>query len=566
MTDQPAAPDPVEAGDADDGGVVGAIRGANPFVGLTLGQVVSASGRWAAALSRHPMIVAAESLTWASEEARVAAGISTVEPDAKDKRFADPAWQHPMWHRLAQSYLATRASLLSSVDELGLDAKSADRARFAISQLTEASAPTNALLGNPAALKRAASTRGRSLVDGGRHFLNDLRHNGGMPSQVDTRPFRVGETVATTPGAAIHRTPVFELLQYKPTTVKTVTIPTVVVPPQINRFYFLDLAPGRSFVEYSVSRGIPTFMVSWRNPQPEQREWGIDEYAAACLEAMEVAANIAGTDTVNVAGFCSGGMIASAVLSHLAATGRTLVNSATLAVTMVDSEVTSTLNMFASERTVRTATGRSRRKGVLDGRSLGRVFAWVRPNDLVWNYWVSNYLLGQSPPAFDVLAWNNDPTNLPAALHAEFLRLWVDNALLKPGAAEVLGTPVDLSQIKNDVYVVGALTDHLVPWQSAYAATQVLGGDVRFVLSNSGHIQALVNPPGNPRASYSHGDELPADPAAWLKAATKFTGTWWEDWADWTLQRSGETRPRRRSLGNRRHPIVEIAPGRYVRE
>jgi len=308
---------------------------------------------------------------------------------------------------------------------------------------------------------------------------------------------------------------------------------------------------------------------------------------------MEVAAEVTGSDTVNVTGFCAGGMTESAVLSHLAATGRHLVNAATpggdrsasrqrrhpwrrpvgisstpppLAVTLIDTEVTSTLNMFASERTLRTAINQSRRKGVLDGRSLGRVFAWVRPNDLVWNYWVANYLLGQSPPAFDVLAWNNDATNLPATLHAEFMHMWIDNALINPGTVTVLGTPVDLLGVKCDVYVVGALTDHLVPGQSAYAATQAFGGDVRFVLSNSGHIQALINPPGNPKASYLHADDNPVDPAAWVAGASRVQGSWWEDWVAWTLERSGAQTTPRPALGSRRHKVVEIAPGRYVRE
>ena len=550
----------------DDIAAAAAIQGANPFLGLTPGQVVSAAGRWAGALGRRPTVLVAEVLKWGSEEARVLAGVSTMQPDAKDKRFADPAWNNPLWRRLSQSYLATRASLLGSVDHLGLDPKSAERARFALSQLTEATAPTNSLLGNPAALKRAATTRGRSLVDGTRHFLHDARHNGGMPSQVDTRPFRVGETVATTEGAVVYRTPMFELLQFAPTTAKVATIPTVIVPPQINRYYFLDLAPKRSFIEYSVGRGIPTFIISWRNPGPDQRDWGMDHYAASCVEAMRVAADVAGVEQVNVVGFCAGGMTEAAVLSHLAVTDDDLVNAATLAVTLIDTEVTSTLNMFASQRTLRTAIARSRRKGMLDGRSLGKVFAWVRPNDLVWNYWVSNYLLGQNPPAFDVLAWNNDATNLPAALHAEFMHMWMDNALIHPGTLTVLGTPVDLGRVKNDLYVVGALTDHLVPWQSCYAATRVFGGDVRFVLSNSGHIQALVNPPGNPKASYYPVEGAPPDPEQWLKGATKMTGSWWEDWAAWTLDRSGPSRPRRRGLGNRRHPVLAAAPGRYVRE
>jgi polyhydroxyalkanoate synthase len=550
----------------DDEAAAVPIQGANPFVGLTPGQVLSAAGRWAGALGRQPGVLASEVLRWGSEEARVVAGVSTLTPDAKDRRFSDPAWSHPVWRRVAQSYLATRASVLGTVDQLGLDQKSADRARFALSQLTEASAPTNVLIGNPAALKRAVGTRGRSLVDGGRHFAHDVRRNGGMPSQVDTRPFRVGETIATTPGAVIHRSPMFELIQYTPTTRRVGARPTVVIPPQINRYYFLDMAPGRSFVEYAVGQGLTMFVMSWRNPGPEQRDWGIDDYASACVEAMETAKAVTGADRVNVTGFCSGGMTLAAVLSHLAVTGRDLVNAATLAVTLIDTEVTSTLNMFASERTVRTAISRSQRKGILDGRSLGRVFAWVRPNDLIWNYWVSNYLLGQNPPAFDVLAWNNDATNLPATLHAEFMHMWIDNSLMAPGTFKVLDTPVDLGQVKNELYVVGALTDHLVPWQSAYAATRTFGGDVRFVLSNSGHIQALINPPGNPKASYSHGGGAPEDPAAWLAGATKVKGSWWEDWAAWTLERSGGDTAAPRRPGDRTHPVLETAPGRYVRE
>jgi polyhydroxyalkanoate synthase len=552
--------------EADEVPAANAIQGANPFVGLTLVQVGSAVGRWAGALGRRPNVLVSELVKWGGEEARVLAGVSSIRPDAKDKRFIDGAWDHFVWRRVSQTYLSTRASLLGSVDHLGLDQKSADRARFALSQLTEATAPTNALIGNPAALKRAASTRGRSLVDGGRHFLYDVRHNGAMPSQVDTRPFRVGETIAVTKGAVIHRTPMYELIQYSPMTAKVGSRPTVILPPQINRYYFLDMAPKRSFVEYSVSRGITTFMVSWRNPGPEQRDWSLDDYAAASIEAMRVAADITSSESVNVTAFCSGGMVLATVLAHLAARDDDLVNAATLAVTLIDTEVTSTLNMFASEKTLQTAIGKSQKKGMLDGRSLSRVFAWVRPNDLVWNYWVSNYLLGLNPPAFDVLAWNSDPTNLPAALHAEFMRMWVSNALMKPDAIKVLGTPVDLHRVKTDMFVVGALTDHLVPWQSAYAATQAFGGDVHFVLSNSGHIQALVNPPGNPKASYYTAEMAPPDASRWLEGANKVSGSWWEGWADWTIARSGELRPRPRAVGNRNHRVVEIAPGRYVRE
>jgi len=550
----------------DEPAAVAAIQGANPFVGMTVAQIAAAAARWGLAFGQHPTVLVSEVLKWSSEELKVIAGVSATVADAGDKRFVDAAWQGPVWSRILQSYLITRSALLDSVDNLGLDAKSANRARFALTQLTEAAAPTNSLFGNPAALKHALRTRGRSLVDGGRHLLYDVRHNGGLPSQVDTRPFRVGESVAATKGAVVYRTPMFELIQYTPRTREVYALPTVVVPPQVNRYYFLDLAPQRSFVEYAVSRGIQTYLISWRNPGPDERDWGMDDYASAAIEAMRVTTRISGADQVNAAGFCAGGMTLSAVLSHLAATNDQLINAATLGVTMLDTDADSTLNMFVSERTVQTAISRSRRKGVLDGKSLARVFAWVRPNDLIWNYWVANYLLGQNPPAFDVLAWNKDATNLPATLHAEFLHMWIDNALMKPGTAEVLGTKVDLGLVKTDLYVVGARTDHLVPWQSAYAATRAFGADVRFVLSNSGHIQALINPPGNPKASFLTAEQTPADPDTWFAAAEKSAGSWWVDWADWTIARSGPPRLRPRTVGDRQHPILEIAPGRYVRE
>jgi poly[(R)-3-hydroxyalkanoate] polymerase subunit PhaC len=550
----------------DDLAAALAMQGANPLAGLTPGQVASATLRWYLAYGRRPTLLASESLKWGSEVARVVAGVSKVAPEPKDWRFADPAWEHILWRRLAQSYLVTSRSLLGSVDGLDLDEKSALRARFALGLLVDACAPTNSLAGNPEALKKAAKTRGRSLYDGGRHWLHDVRKNRGMPSQVDSRPFVVGETVAVTKGSVVHRSEMFELIQYAPSTPKVHKLPTVVLPPQINRYYFLDLAPGRSFVEHTVNSGVQTFMVSWRNPGPEQRDWSLDDYGNACLEAMQVAADICGTEQVNTIGFCSGGMTLTGVLSHLAATEGELVNAATLGVTLLDTEVSSSLNMFASKRTVSAAIARSRRKGVLDGKTLATVFAWLRPNDLVWKYWVSNYLLGNNPPAFDVLAWNADSTNLPATLHAEFLHMWSDNVFMVPGSFDMLGTPIDLTRIKHDVYVVGALNDHLVPWQAAYAAARVMGGDVRFVLSNSGHIQALVNPPGNARASFLTNPERPDDVEDWYRSAEKNPGSWWEDWITWTTERSGDVKPRPRRLGNRAHPVLEAAPGRYVHE
>ena len=544
---------------------VSSIQGANPFVGLNARQLGSAFSRWGGRLLREPSVIASKSLSVAAEDVRILVGASDLAPDPKDKRFADPAWSGPVWRRLAQAYLARREALLGTVDDLDLDEKSRDRARFVLMQVTEAAAPTNNLLTNPTALRVMVDTRGRSLVRGAKNLAWDARHNGGLPSQVDTRPFEVGRTLALTPGGVVKRSELYELLQYEPSTKRVQRRPLVIIPPQVNKFYFLDLAPGRSFIEHAVSQGLQVFTMSWRNPGPDQREWSLDDYVAACLEAIETACAITGSEDANVIGFCAGGITQSLLLGHLAATGRPLVHASTLAVTTIDTTAKSVMNMFVSERSMAASIDKSRRKGVLEGRQLNRVFAWVRPNDLVWNYWVSNYLLGQSPPAFDILAWNGDSTNLPAALHAEFVRLMVDNALVHPGTVEVLGSPVDLSQVKTDLYVVGAATDHIVPWQTTYVATQVYGGDSRFVLSNSGHIQALINPPDNPKASYSCSDDHPPDPEIWLKGATKQTGSWWSDWAAWMIERSGEERVAPRRLGDADHPVLCAAPGTYVR-
>jgi polyhydroxyalkanoate synthase len=563
MTDAATAPGPPTA-DGHEPPATSAINGANPFVGLNRQQVVAAAGRWGVHLLRDPLVMASLTAGMTAEQLRVLIGVSKVAPDAKDRRFTDSAWENPLWRRLAQSYLGTRNAVLGTVDDLNLDEKSADRARFALMQITEALAPTNVLPGNPAAMKRAVHTKGWSLVRGARNMVSDWRHNGGMPSQVDTRPFSVGGNVAVTPGAVVYRTPVFELIQYQPATDKVRERPVLIVPPQINKFYFLDLAPGRSFIQHGVIQGLQMFVISWRNPAAAQRDWSLDTYVNACLEAAEVASEIAGTPDLHMVGFCAGGITQSLLLGHLAATGRDLVASSTLAVTTIDTEAKSTMNMFATRRSMQTAIAQSRRKGVLSGRELARVFAWVRPNDLVWNYWVSNYLMGEDPPAFDVLAWNSDSTNLPAALHAEFIHLFMDNALLQPAKLSVLGTPVDLSKVTTDLYIVGAMTDHLVPWQAAYVATQAYGGSSRYVLSNSGHIQALVNPPGNPKASFLTSDETPPDVDVWLKSATRHIGSWWTDWARWTAERAGAERDSPTRLGNDLHRPLAPAPGTYV--
>jgi polyhydroxyalkanoate synthase len=499
------------------------------------------------------------------ETARVLAGRSELAPPERDWRFADATWsENPGYRRLMQLYLAWAESLDGLVDDAHLDWRDAFRARFCVEILTSALAPTNTLVGNPAAIKRAAETGGLSLARGVRNALKDLKNNRGMPSSVDNSGFEVGVNLAATPGAVVHRDEVFELLQYSPTTSEVHRRPVLMVPPQIGKYYFMDLAPRRSFVEHAVAQGLTFFAISWRNPGPEQRDWNLDTYAAAVLRAIEVVREVAGNDDVNLLALCAGGILSSMVLNHLAAQGDESVHSASFAVTLLDFSVPAPIGMFRMAPLVSLARERSSRSGVLDGATLGAIFSWLRPNDLVWNYWVNNYLLGKDPPRFDVLVWNGDSTNLPGELHREFLNLFQDNILVQPGGLEVLDTPVDLRRVTVETYVTGATTDHITPWKGCYRTTQLMSGPSTFVLSNAGHIASLINPPGNPKAHYFAGPEPVGDADAWLAAAERRPGTWWEHWTDWIGKRSSETRRAPSRLGSRRHRPRDPAPGTYV--
>jgi polyhydroxyalkanoate synthase len=549
-----------------DGNEIPPILGANPFVGLTRRQIAAALARFSQRVFVEPGVVAAHVLDTSRQMVEVAIGRSEVAPDHGDKRFNEQVWtNNRLFRRVKQGYLVQRNSMLKLVDDVDLDHKSRERARFALSLFTEAAAPTNTLLGNPTALAKAVQTRGQSLASGLRHFGHDLRHNGGMPTQVDTRPFTVGGNLAVTPGQVVHRSEVFELIQYSPSTDRTYTRPLVTIPPQINKFYITDLAPGRSIIEYTVAAGIPYFAMSWRNPTAAQRDWDLDKYVEACKEAVQVACDICGTKDANVLGICAGGITLACLLGHLAATEEPIVHSATFMVAGLDMAQESMIGMLASNAAIEAARTRSQKAGVLDGKDLAKVFAWLRPNDLVWNYWVNNYLMGQNPPAFDILYWNADTTRLPAGLHSDFLDMFRSNDLTQPGGIKVLGTPVDLGAVTCDAYVLAGTTDHIIPWKGAYQATQLLGGDTEFVLSSSGHIQAIVNPPGNKKSSYlTRPGAPPADADAWRESATQNQGTWWDHWLLWLGSHSGHKRPARTTLGNDDHPPLDPAPGRYV--
>ncbi|BAO90930.1 alpha/beta fold hydrolase [Caballeronia cordobensis] len=550
------------AADASDG-----MLGANPFVGLRALDMFAAAGQIGAQAMLHPTLLMTQTAALVRDLTSAASGKEACSPEPGDKRFADPAWREQSLYRTTlQGYLAWRNALAGFVDHSALDDANKERARFAMSLVTDALAPTNTLAGNPAALRKLVESRGASVVAGVRNMLADTLGNKGMPAQVDKRAFRVGENLATSPGAVVFRNEVLELIQYTPSTPNVYARPQLIVPPQINKFYIFDLSANKSIVEYLVKSEFQVFAVSWRNPTEAQRDWDMDKYVAALIEAIDAVRDITGHADVNLHGACSGAMTISALLGHLASRGETSVNAATLMVAVLDSTSESQLGLFTTPAAVELAKRNSRAKGVLSGEDMSRVFAWMRPNDLVWNFWVNNYLMGESPPAFDILYWNNDTTRLPGKLHGQLLDIFTRNLFSEPGKLTVLGTPVDLSKVTCDTYVMAGMTDHITPWKGVYNTARAFGGKTRYVLSSSGHIQSLINPPGNPKAKFFHNDELPEDADAWLAHARPEADSWWSDWREWLAARSGERRAAPRAPGNERHARLAGAPGSYVLE
>ncbi len=535
---------------------VGMLRRVNPG---------GAGLRLAAALA-GPQLVAGRGRQLLGELGRIAVGTSQVQPSRRDRRFADPGWAgNPLLRRAMQAYLAAAESAAGVVADADLDEKDSERVGFVLTNLIDALAPSNNPLLNPAAIKAAVDTGGASALKGLQHFVADMAAPPRVPSMVEPDAFEVGQDLAVTPGSVILRTPVFELIQYRPATATVRQVPLLIVPPVINKFYVMDLAPGRSMAEYLVGQGLQVFMISWRNPDARHAKWDLDTYGQAIVDAMDATARITGSEQTVLAGACSGGIVAAMVAAHLAHAGQQdRIAALTLMVTVLDQAHAGLASAVIDERTARLAEAASRARGYLDGRSLAEVFAWLRPNDLIWNYWVNNYLLGRKPPAFDILFWNADTTRMTAGLHRDFLELGAANALVRPGAATMLGSAVDLASVDRDSYIVAGITDHICPWQSCYRSTQLLGGRPKFLLSTSGHVAAMVNPPGNDKARFQMAKECPEDPQEWLRIAESCHGSWWPDYADWLAERCGEEQAAPGDLGGGGlMPICE-APGTYV--
>jgi polyhydroxyalkanoate synthase len=530
------------------------------------------AGRFGLRLARHPWPVARQVTALAGELGKIAVGRSAVAPAPRDRRFADPAWMgNPFLRRILQAYLAGGAlaeSLLAGAD---LGWRDAERVGFIVHNVVDAAAPSNNPLISPAAWKALVDTGGLSAVRGIRAFVSDMATAPRIPAMVSPDAFEVGRDLAVSPGAVVRRAEICELIQYQPATPRVHRYPLVIVPPMINKFYVTDLAPGRSMIEYLVSQGHQVFAISWRNPDTRHRDWGTDAYGQAIVDALNAARSICGAAKASVCALGSGGILSSMVAAHLADTGGLKqLASLYLGVTVLDHVQEGTVAALADERAAALAVAASRSRGYLDGRSLAEVFAWLRANDLIWNYWVNNYLQGKTPPPFDILYWNADTTRLPAALHRDFINIALTSALAKPDAVTMLGSPVDASRVDVDSYLVAGVADHLCPWQSCYRSTQLLGGDVAFVLSTSGHIASMINPPDNPKTRFQvaprppGGPASPPDPRDWLRVAETVQGSWWPHYSSWLAERSGEEKDRPDRLGSDGFEPMDPAPGLYV--
>src|SRR5262252_6855840 len=542
---------------------------ANPLVGVRGEDLVASARLLLGEMLNNPAVAMRQSMALVAEFGRIATGDSALAPDPKDRRFADQAWKdNAVYRALAQSYLAWGNALYRFLDEAKIDRRDAERAHFLISLIVDALAPTNSLAGNPAALQKLVETGGASLLRGFENLVRDVMRNGGLPAQVDTRTFAVGKNLATTPGAVVLRTDVMELIQYRPTTGDVYQRPLLIAPPQINKFYVFDLVPEKCIIRYCLDAGLQTFAISWKNPTAAERNFGLETYVAALEQAVDAMRAITGSENVNIWGSCSGGITTSAFLAQLAARSEAKVHSATVAVCLLDMAATqsTTAGLFVTPESIAAAKHASQLTGVVEGQELARMFAWMRPNDLIWNYWVNNYLLGNAPPAFDVLCWNNDTTRLPARLHADFLDLIDANPFVNAGRLSVRGVPLDMRRVDMDSYVVAGLSDHITPWQGCYNTGKLYGSRSTFVLANSGHIQSLINPPGNSKACFWAGASGAPDPQAWLEQAAKQAGSWWPHWREWIKARSGETKSAPGELGSKENPRLEAAPGRYVLE
>ena len=543
-----------------------------PLVGLAREDFVGAVALLLRETASDPKRTIKHMRSLSEDMIQIMTGKSELAPDPKDKRFKDPAWQaNPFFRAGAQYYLAVQKGMKGWMDDLELDELERDRANFISNIIIDSLAPTNSLLGNPTAQKRLIDSGGLSLLKGLKNAYNDMVHNHGMVSMVDKRPFKLGENIAASKGSVVYRDAMMEVIHYAPTTEQVYAIPQLTIPPQINKMYINDLTPEKSVVKYQLDNGIQPFIISWKNPTKDEGHWGIDEYVASCAKALEVASAVSGSATVNVVSACSGGQTGALLASKLADVGDKRIGAMTFMVTVLHPKQNDIeAGALMSANGLELAKRRAAKKGIVKGNDLARGFAWLRPNDLIWNYVINNYLMGDDPPAFDVLFWNADATNLSATLMGDFLKLFETLAFTKQGEVEMAGHKIDLSKVTNDLFILGGTTDHITPWRACYRSTQLFGSkDVTFVLSQAGHMQAILNPPGNPKAKYfvsAQAGQPPVDVEAWLKGAGEVAGSWWPLWMQWLQARSGKQVDAPKKVGSKKYAPIQAAPGLYVLE
>jgi polyhydroxyalkanoate synthase len=500
--------------------------------------------------------------------------LQAKSPVSSDRRFASPEWAaNPASAYVAQMYLLNARTLMQMADSLQGDEKTRQRIRFAVQQWVDAAAPSNYLALNPDAQKKALETRGESIALGMKHLLADVRQ--GHVSQTDESVFEIGRNVATTEGAVVFENELFQLIEYAPLTAKVHERPMLFVPPCINKYYILDLQPENSLIRYTVEQGNRVFVVSWRNADESIKTATWDQYIEdAAIRAIGLVQEISGSERINTLGFCVGGTILATALAVLAARGEKPVASMTLLTTFLDFRSTGILDLFIDETMVQMremTLGPASPGGgsLLKGQELATTFSFLRPNDLVWNYVVGNYLKGETPPPFDLLYWNSDGTNLPGPMYCWYLRnTYHENNLVKPNKLTVCGESVDLGRIDVPAYVYASREDHIVPWEGAYQNTHVLGGKTRFVLGASGHIAGVINPPAKKKRSHwiGPGAPYPADAKDWLAKSTEHPGSWWTDWSAWLKGFGGKQIAAPKSPGSRQYKVIEPAPGRYVKQ
>jgi polyhydroxyalkanoate synthase len=446
-----------------------------------------------------------------------------------------------------------------------LDDRAKGQWRFLLRQVIDAASPANCLATNPEAMQQALDSGGASLATGLRLFVDDLMK--GRISMTDESAFEVGRNVATSPGSVVFENELMQLIQYAPASPQVRERPLLIVPPCINKYYILDLQPENSLVAYAVAQGHSVFLVSWRNAQAQQGHLGWDDYLAqGVLQAIDVTRRIARADRVNTLGFCIGGTLLACALAVAAARGECPAASMTLLTAMLDFSDTGEIGLLVTEASVAAREAAIGGGGLLHGRELAQVFAALRANDLIWPYVVNGYLKGKAPPAFDILYWNSDATNLPGPMASWYLRnAYLENRLCQPGGTVQCGVPVDFRRIDVPAFLYASKDDHIVPWTTAYASTQLLGGSVRFVLGASGHIAGVINPPAARKRNHWTGRELPADAPAWLATSERVDGSWWPAWMAWLDEHAGAFRAAPRRAGSAKYPVIEPAPGRYVK-